>query len=47
MRAHHWATGGLILAATGLFYVFLFKSLDYAGQEIGPRLIELEKMGPQ
>jgi len=47
MRSHHWATGGFILAATILFYVMLFKSLDYAGKEVGPRLERLEEYGPQ
>ena len=47
MRAHHWITGGIILTATVLFYVMLFKSLDYAGIKIGPKLEQLEKNGPQ
>ena len=47
MRAHHWVTGGLILAVTVLFYVFLFRSLDYMGSKVGPHLQELEQEGPQ
>lgn len=47
MRTHHWITGGLTLAATALFYVMLFKSLNYAGKHVGSRLLELEKSGPQ
>jgi hypothetical protein len=46
MRAHHWVTGVIVLAATVLFYVMLFKSLDYAGHRIGPRLERLEQSGP-
>jgi hypothetical protein len=47
MRAHHWITGGVTLLAVILFYVMLFKSLDYAGTKLGPRFEELEKQGPQ
>jgi len=47
MRAHHWVTGAVALAATAVFYLFLFKSLDYAGKKEGPRLKWLEESGPQ
>jgi hypothetical protein len=47
MRAHHWITGGITVAATIVFYVMLFKSLDYAGKKVGPRLEQLEEQGPQ
>jgi len=47
MRAHHWITGGLTIAATLLFYLMLFKSLDYADKKVGSRLLQLEKSGPQ
>ena len=47
MRAHHWITGIAALAATVFFYVMLFKSLDYAGAKLGPRLQHLEEQGPQ
>ena len=47
MRAHHWITGGITAVATVVFYVMLFKSLDYAGKKVGPRLEQLEKQGPQ
>jgi hypothetical protein len=46
MRAHHWITGGLTIAITILFYIMLFKSLDYANKKVGPRLQELEESGP-
>jgi len=47
MRAHHWATGAIAVTATVVFYVMLFKSLDYAGKKVGPRLEQLEEQGPQ
>ena len=47
MRTHHWITGGVIVVVTLLFYLLLFKSLDYAGQKVGPRLQQLEELGPQ
>jgi hypothetical protein len=47
LRANHWIVGGVTLAATVLFYVMLFKSLDYAGKRVGPRLERLEQSGPQ
>jgi hypothetical protein len=47
MRTHHWITGGVIVVVTALFYLLLFKSLDYAGQKVGPRLQQLEESGPQ
>jgi hypothetical protein len=47
MRAHHWITGVFTLAAALLFYVMLFKSLNYAGTKVGPRLQHLEEQGPQ
>ncbi len=47
MRTHHWVTGVLTLAAAAFFYVMLFKSMDYAGKRIGPRLQRLEELGPQ
>ena len=47
MRAHHWITGIAALAATLFFYILLFKSLDYAGAKLGPRLQHLEEQGPQ
>ena len=42
MRSHHWITGAVTVAATALFYVMLFKSLDYAGKKVGPSLEQLE-----
>jgi Ca2+/Na+ antiporter len=47
MRAHHWITGAVTVVATVAFYVMLFKSLDYAGKKVGPRLDRLEEQGPQ
>ena len=47
MRTHHWVTGGVMIVLTGLFYVMLFRSLDYAGKSWGPRLQQLEQSGPQ
>jgi len=47
MRTHHWITGVMAVAATILFYIMLFKSLDYAGKKIGPRIERLEQSGPQ
>jgi hypothetical protein len=46
MRAHHWIIGGITAVATVVFYVMLFKSLDYAGKKVGPRLEQLEEQGP-
>ena len=46
MRAHHWITGVVILLATVLFYVMLFRSLNYADQKFIPRLLHLEQSGP-
>jgi len=47
MRAHHWITGGITAIATVVFYIMLFKSLDYADKKVGPRLEHLEEQGPQ
>ena len=47
LRAHHWLTGAGALAATVVFYIMLFKSLDYAGAKVGPHLHHLEEQGPQ
>ena len=47
MRTHHWITGIFTILATVFFYFMLFKSLDYAGKRLGPRLEWLEKQGPQ
>jgi len=46
MRAHHWATGGIALVSVVVFYVMLFKSLQFAGKRVSPRLLEIEKSGP-
>jgi hypothetical protein len=47
LRTHHWITGGITIVATIVFYIMLFKSLDYAGKKVGPRLEQLEERGPQ
>ncbi len=46
MRAHHWITGAVIVLATALFYVMLFRSLDYADMRYGPTFQKLEENGP-
>jgi len=46
MKAHHWVTGVVIVAATVVFYVMLFRSLNYAGEKFGPTFQELEEKGP-
>jgi hypothetical protein len=46
LRAHHWITGGVALVATVVFYVMLFKSLNYAGERFGPSFQQLEESGP-
>jgi hypothetical protein len=46
MRAHHWITGIFTVLVTVFFYFMLFKSLDYAGEKVGPRLQRLEEQGP-
>jgi hypothetical protein len=47
MRTHHWITGIVAVAATILFYVMLFRSLDYAGEKYGESFQKLEESGPQ
>ena len=47
MRTHHWVTGGITAIAIVVFYIMLFKSLDYADKKVGPRLEQLEELGPQ
>jgi len=47
LRAHHWITGVGTMIAVVVFYIMLFKSLDYAGKKVGPRLQILEQQGPQ
>ena len=46
MRAHHWITGGVTLMATVVFYIMLFRSLNYVGEKVGPRFHQLEQSGP-
>jgi hypothetical protein len=46
MRAHHWITGSVTILATLLFYILLFKSLDFADKRVTPRLEHLEESGP-
>jgi hypothetical protein len=47
MRTYHWVTAGAMLLAVTLFYVMLFKSLNYAGKRVGSRLEHLEELGPE
>ena len=37
MRAEHWATSVITLAAVVIFYLMLFKSVTYVGRKVGPR----------
>ena len=46
MRAHHWVTGIVTIIIAILFYLLLFKSLDYAGRKEGPKFKALEQFGP-
>ena len=46
MRAHHWITGAGTILVTVLFYLLLFKSLDFADKRVSPRLERLENSGP-
>jgi hypothetical protein len=46
MRAHHWITGAVTILVTVLFYLLLFRSLDFADKRVGPRLEQLEQSGP-
>jgi hypothetical protein len=47
IRAHHFVTGGVLLAAVVLFYLLLFQSLSHANDKLIPRLMEIEEKGPQ
>ena len=47
MRTHHWATAALTIVAVVGFYLMLFKSINYVGRRVGPRLIDIEEAGPQ
>lgn len=47
IRFHHYVVGGLLLASVVFFYLLLFKSLSQANDKLMPRLMELEKTGPQ
>ena len=46
MRTHHWITGVITILVTILFYIALFKSLDYAGKREGLKFRRLEQSGP-
>ena len=46
MRTHHWITGIVTILVTILFYLALFKSLDYAGKREGAAFRRLEQFGP-
>jgi len=47
MRTHHWVTGAGTILVTVLFYLLLFKSLNYADRKEGARFQQLEQNGPQ
>jgi hypothetical protein len=46
VRAHHFVTGGVLLAAVASFYLLLFQSLSHANDKLIPRLMEIEEEGP-
>ena len=46
-RPRHWATAALLLVAVAVFGALLAESVKYAGQRVGPRLMDLERRGPQ
>jgi hypothetical protein len=47
IRAHHYITGGVLLASVVLFYLLLFNSLKHANDKLLPRLMDIEQKGPQ
>lgn len=47
MRSLHWTTAAITLLAVVAFYLFLFSSIKYVGQRVGPKLIDIEEAGPQ
>ena len=47
LRAHHFAVGAAMLLIVASFCVLLIKSLSHANDKITPRLIEMEKSGPE
>jgi len=47
MRSLHWAMGVLIVLVVTVFYALLFKSVQYVGHRIGPKLQQIEETGPK
>lgn len=47
MRAHHFALGAVVLVSVGAFSLLLIDSLSHASDRLGPRLMEIEKNGPE
>ena len=47
IRACHVATASLLFLAVGIFYYLLFKSLSHADDKLIPRLMKIEKRGPE
>ncbi|MCE0496335.1 MAG: hypothetical protein LV481_00095 [Methylacidiphilales bacterium] len=47
MRAHHWITGAGTIIVVVLFYLLLFRSLNYVDRKDGTRLQQLDQNGPQ
>src|SRR6266853_456968 len=47
LRAHHFAVGAAMLLIVASFCLLLIKSLSHANDKITPRLIEMEKSGPE
>jgi len=47
MRTYHWVTAVVTVVAVAFFYLMLFKSIQYVGKRVGPRLIDIEDAGPR
>src|SRR5712671_2100279 len=47
LRAHHFAVGAAMLLIVASFCMLLIKSLSHANDKLTPRLIEMEKTGPE
>jgi hypothetical protein len=47
MRTRHWVTGAGTIMVIVLFYLLLFRSLNYVDRKEGARLEQLEENGPQ